>query len=255
MPAPIVARPQPGSQAPGFARPALIVFDKDGTLIDYHAMWSGWIEQVADRLSAVSGRPLRADYLVFAGYDTATRRTRPGGRLATTTMATLYALTEQWLHGLGVPAAAQVMARAWSVPDPIHSAQATTDLGRLFTELRALGCRLTVATSDDHAPAVATLYNLGVLHQLEAIVGADDGVPVKPAPHMVWELCRATGVVPEQTLVVGDTLDDMHMAKAAGAMAFGVLTGITPAEQLRAVADHVLDGVYQLPALLARPAG
>jgi len=106
-----------------------------------------------------------------------------------------------------------------------------------------------VATSDDHAPAVDTLTHLGVIHHLEAILGADDGVPIKPRPDMVLAHCRATGIAPARTAVVGDSLDDMHMAKAAGALAIGVLTGITPAAQLAAVADHLIDGVHQLPGL------
>src|SRR5438045_717207 len=32
----------------------LIIFDKDGTLIDFNAMWGGWIIQLARHLEAVS---------------------------------------------------------------------------------------------------------------------------------------------------------------------------------------------------------
>ena len=28
----------------------LVVFDKDGTLIDFDVMWGGWAESLADRL-------------------------------------------------------------------------------------------------------------------------------------------------------------------------------------------------------------
>jgi phosphoglycolate phosphatase len=52
-------------------------------------------------------------------------------------------------------------------------------------------------------------------------------------------------------MVVGDTLDDMHMARAAGVTAIGVLTGITPVEMLRAEADYVLDHAGLVPTLFA----
>jgi len=234
--------------------PAHVVFDKDGTLIDFHAMWSDWLEGVAHGLTAGAGQPLTPAYLAFAGYDAAARRTLPGGRLALLSMADFFAETVRFLDGHGVAAPEQVAAAAWSVPDPIHTAHPIMDLGELFTALRGLGCRLTVATSDDHYPAVATLENLGVLHHIEAIVGADDGLPIKPAPDAVLALCQATGLAPERTLVVGDSLTDMLMAKAAGATAVGVLTGITPAAQLAPAADRVIDGIHQLLALFEPPA-
>lgn len=234
--------------------PDHIVFDKDGTLIEFHAMWSDWLEGVAHGLSAGAGQPLTAEYLRFASYDADTRRTLPGGRLALLSMTDFYAETVQFLQAHGVAAPEQVAAAAWSVPDPIHTAHPITDLAELFTALRKRGCRLTVATSDDHYPAVATLENLGVLHHIEAIIGADDGLPIKPAPDAVLALCRATGIPPERTLVVGDSLTDMQMAKAAGATAVGVLTGITAAAQLAPGADRVIDGIHQLLALFEPPA-
>ena len=40
----------------------LVIFDKDGTLIDFHAMWSGWVETLADDLERrPAGRPVGAD--------------------------------------------------------------------------------------------------------------------------------------------------------------------------------------------------
>src|SRR5262245_20893441 len=100
--------------------PDLIIFDKDGTLIEFHAMWSDWIEQLAARLAAAAGRPLAPDYLTHIGYDTALRRTLAGGRLAKHSMADFHTLTVEYLHSLGVPDAARVTAEVWSVPDPIH---------------------------------------------------------------------------------------------------------------------------------------
>ncbi|MCC7361781.1 MAG: HAD family hydrolase [Anaerolineales bacterium] len=230
--------------------PELIIFDKDGTLIEFHAMWSGWLEGLAARLAAGAGRTLAADYLSHAGYDAAARRTLPGGRLARLSMADFYAHGIEFLTEHGVADPERVMAAAWSIPDPVHTAHPITDLDALFSLLRAHGCRLAVATSDDHGPAEATLAHLGVLRHLEGILGADDGLPIKPAPDMVLHFCRLTAVAPARALVVGDSQEDLRMARAAGAAAVGVLTGITSAAQLAPLADHVLDGVDQLPALL-----
>ena len=36
-----------------------IIFDKDGTLIDFDAMWGGWVVYLAGQLQAVSGLHVR----------------------------------------------------------------------------------------------------------------------------------------------------------------------------------------------------
>ena len=36
----------------------LVIFDKDGTLLDFHAMWGGWTRELGDRLEAAARRVL-----------------------------------------------------------------------------------------------------------------------------------------------------------------------------------------------------
>jgi phosphoglycolate phosphatase len=73
-----------------------------------------------------------------------------------------------------------------------------------------------------------------------------DDCPSKPHPAMVMECCRETGVEPRDTLVVGDAIYDMQMAKAAGARAIGVAWGYTAVKDLLAsgadaIAHHPSD--------------
>ncbi|GEO84992.1 MULTISPECIES: HAD-IA family hydrolase [Alphaproteobacteria] len=69
-----------------------------------------------------------------------------------------------------------------------------------------------------------------------------DDCPSKPHPAMVTECCEQAGLVPADTVVVGDAVYDMQMAKAAGAAAIGVSWGYADAEELWAAgADAVVD--------------
>ena len=69
-----------------------------------------------------------------------------------------------------------------------------------------------------------------------------DECPSKPHPAMVLECCAETGVRPEQTIVVGDAIYDMQMARAAGASAIGVSWGYAGTDALfEAGAHHVVD--------------
>ncbi|MFB9953224.1 HAD-IA family hydrolase [Rhizobium puerariae] len=68
-----------------------------------------------------------------------------------------------------------------------------------------------------------------------------DDCPSKPHPAMVTECCDETGMKPADTLVIGDAVYDMQMAKAAGAKAIGVSWGYASVDELhRAGADAVV---------------
>ena len=67
----------------------LIVFDKDGTLIDFHAMWGGWARELGTRLEASARRPVAPDVFAAIGFDPTTGRVAAGGPLATSTMGAI----------------------------------------------------------------------------------------------------------------------------------------------------------------------
>lgn len=68
-----------------------------------------------------------------------------------------------------------------------------------------------------------------------------DDCPSKPHPAMVSECCTETGIDASRTVVIGDAIYDMQMAKAAGAQAVGVAWGYASVPELvEAGADHIL---------------
>jgi len=224
----------------------LIIFDKDGTLIDFDAMWGGWVEALAARLETITGRSIAPALFAGLDYDAAAHHTLAGGRLAVTPMARLFELTTRLLieQGLAPAEAAAAVKTAWFQPDPVATARPLADLCALFTDLRARGLKIAIATSDDRAPTLATLANLGIADLIDVLIAADDGVSLKPAPDMVWAACRATGVKPGQAIVVGDAVPEMEMARAAGAgLAVGVTSGVSSAEILAPYTDMVLTSV------------
>jgi phosphoglycolate phosphatase-like HAD superfamily hydrolase len=229
----------------------LVVFDKDGTIIEFGAMWSGWAVTLADGLRAATGRSVDGPLYAMLGYDPATRAVAPGGGLAATPMARLRDRTREVLIGEGLPpdAADDALAAVWHAPDPVGLAHPLTDLQALFGQLHGAGRRVGIATSDDRAPTERTLAALGLTAGFDGLVCADDGVRVKPAPDMVDHLCSLLGVAPGRTAVVGDSPADLQMARAAGAgLVIGVLTGVGDRHDLAPLADLVIDSVEALLA-------
>lgn len=232
----------------------LVVFDKDGTIIEFDSMWSGWAVALAEALRAATARPVDEPLFAMLGYDPVTGTVSPGGGLAATPMARLRDRTRDVLVGAGlsVSEAERALESAWHAPDPIVLARPLGDLRALFDWLHDTGRRVAVATSDDRAPTERTLLALGIADVVDATVCADDGIAVKPAPEMLLRLCASLGVAPARTAVVGDTPADLQMARSAGAgMSIGVLTGVGGRVDLEPFADAVVDSVEQLREHLA----
>lgn len=228
----------------------LVIFDKDGTLIEFGAMWAGWAVDLAAALERATGRAVTGSLFDMLGFDPIAGRVLPGGGLAATPMARLRdraagVLIEAGCTGEGAEAALQT---AWHAPDPVGLARPLADLAQLFGRLRDGGRRIAVATSDDRDPTERTLAALGLNGWIGATVCADDGIPVKPAPDMVLHLCRVLGVAPTRTAVVGDSLADLTMGRSAGAgLVVGVLSGADDADALEPLADLLLASVADLP--------
>ena len=81
---------------------------------------------------------------------------------------------------------------------------------------------------------------------------ADDGIPNKPAPDPVLAFAKFADVAPAEIAVVGDTVNDLAAARAAGALAIGVLSGPTDGALLEPLADVILPSVAELEAWIDR---
>jgi phosphoglycolate phosphatase len=69
---------------------------------------------------------------------------------------------------------------------------------------------------------------------------------------MVEAFGRSLDLPAAAIAVVGDSLHDLDMARAAGAgLTIGVLTGASPLEILAPHADHVIASIAELESLLA----
>ncbi len=226
-----------------------ILFDKDGTLLDYVATWMPLNHKAA--LAAAGGDQGLADRLLVAGgYDAAAERVRAGSLLAAGTNREIAACWAELLPGCDLEDLARLVEQTFTEGGR-HSATPVAELAPLLARLRARGLRLGVATSDSEAGAHATLAHFGVIELLDFLAGYDSGYAPKPSPNLVDGFCRATGLEAAEVSVVGDNLHDLEMGRAAGAgLVVGVLTGTSEHGDLAPFADRVLASIVELEALL-----
>jgi phosphoglycolate phosphatase len=226
-----------------------ILFDKDGTLIDFRSQWMPAYRAAVDMLSA--GDQGLADRLLrLGGYDPAEDRLDPASPLA---CGTNRQIVEIWAKGLGVVMTEALFQRVQDVFHEVASANArpVTDLKALFGRLKGRGLFLGIATTDSTATAKANIESFGVSDLVDFVAGADAGHGVKPEPGMLLAFCAAGGFAPEETAMVGDSLVDVAMGRNAKAgLVVGVTSGVTPRTALEPLADLVLESVAEIEAAL-----
>jgi phosphoglycolate phosphatase len=230
-----------------------VLFDKDGTLLDFHATWGAASYAAMERMAA--GDPDKIARLVEAcHYDLEARRVRPTSPLIAQSSAD-YGVT--WAEILGEEPSEPFFARM----DEVFAEEATARLVALgepaavLAALKAEGYILGIVTNDSEAGARVHSDKLGITGLLDDIFGYDSGHGRKPEPGPVLAFAARHGFAPGEAALVGDSLHDLHAAKAAGALAIAVLSGLAGAAELEGDADHVIDDIMALPALLKRLRG
>jgi phosphoglycolate phosphatase len=108
------------------------------------------------------------------------------------------------------------------------------DVAVTLGALRARGCHLAVLTNKMGHVARALLAALSVADLFGTVVGDGDGFPRKPAPDAAHALMTRFAATPASTVMVGDGLPDLAIARAAGCRAAAVTWGYTDRAQLAA---------------------
>jgi len=224
-----------------------IAFDKDGTLFDFNATWGAWLKGFLMDLSGSDAAVMKraADRL---GFDVASAKFAQNSLVIAATAedvrdALLSVMPDAdpdvlWQDMLTTTAAARQVE--------------VVPLAPFLAGLKAQGLKLGVATNDAEAPARSNLASVGAEQAFDHIYGFDSGHGGKPAPGQLLAFAKAVDIEPLACAMVGDSLHDLHAARAAGFTAIGVLTGVAEEEELAPAADVVLRSIADLPAWLDR---
>ncbi len=225
-----------------------ILFDKDGTLLDYAKSWVPVNRELS--LMAAGGDQALADKLMQAcGMDPVSGHVEADSLLAAGN-------TEELTEGLIAAGAVLSYDEMLAAFDALFASASemsvpVTDLKTFFSGLKARGLKTGIASSDNERSIRVLVERFGLLDDVDFIAGYDTGHGCKPEPGMVFGFCEATGLDAANVIVVGDNNHDMQMGLRAGvSMTIGVLTGTGTFESLGAFADHVFADITGLDTLL-----
>ncbi len=224
-----------------------IVFDKDGTLLDFNRTWLPIYLYAASEFS--DGDPRLAEQLLAShGFDPTSSRFHSGSLLAA---GNNHQLAEAWALQLQQTQRTEAISLRLNEIFRDQGAIQATPVAGLSTTLRQLkasGYRLGVATADSYQGIINTLQSFEVLQEFDFLAGYDSGHGVKPEAGMVLAFCEQNQLSSDQVVVVGDNAHDIEMGRNANAgLCVGVLTGTSERADLETIADIVLDDISLLP--------
>lgn len=188
----------------------LIVWDWDGTLADSTGMITNAVLNAAEQVGLPTISVQAASNIIGLGLREA-------------------------IHALygDIPAEqAQALAKQYTANYYAGESEIPLFAGAAETimALSKRGFKLAVATGKGRRGLNLALEHCGLGKYFHATRTVDECFS-KPHPQMLDELMDALVVLPERTLMIGDTSYDLQMAQNAGVSAVGVTYGAQPAEQ------------------------
>lgn len=124
--------------------------------------------------------------------------------------------------------------------------QPLTDIRALYEHLSSKGIKMGLATADSYQSAMHMIDRLK-LHDAFDFIGSNDGImKLKPHKDACERFCTMYGLNPEEVAIVGDSYYDMMFAKNSGAIGVGVLSGVSCKINLKDVGNVIIPSVNSL---------
>lgn len=232
-----------------------ILFDKDGTLIEFKSVWHeiigsilGVLEnkyffsrQIINKIKEVSGyrdkdftresiiqyyatsQIIELWYVILANADIDGHRMITSGELA--------ALFEE---------------KAVDENLKINAMEGTRELlDYLINRNYIMG----IATADTYSSTIFSLKKADILTYFSFIGCNEEGVKPKPDSDIAVRFCDGNGLKPEEVLIVGDSVTDMLFAENTGTEFVGI---ITPYNNYKKFYEHNRPAVHKLKDIVAK---
>lgn len=227
-----------------------IVFDKDGTILDFERCWLTIARHTLTTLLNELGLPaeLLPDLLAAGGIHGETYDI--DGVFCYGTEAMMVDVIIDWLEAHGIKndrrALAGLIARITAASSVYGEMKPDCEnIVGVFDRLRGMGLRIALATSDNRKGAMKCLDAFGITRYFDEVY-CDDGAHSKSEPYFIRVFCGKYGFAPNEVAMVGDTLYDAAFAKKSGTAMVAVAKNEHNAALLAPVSDAVIHDISRI---------
>jgi len=232
----------------------LVIFDKDGTLLDFRKTWIAIIKELINAIDAYQPmtESLKERIEHALGIYVEKGQIDGYGPLAMGTFSECNALIAYCLYREGLR-----WDKAQNIVDTVgkqvfgpstrkQSVQAAPGALQLLKSLKSRGINTAVATNDKESDALIDMDFIGATPYIDLVVGADSVANAKPAPDMVNKICSSLGRASRKSILIGDTIMDALLGKNAGVMLTIGISGIVSSDELAKYVDVVISSLEEI---------
>lgn len=233
-----------------------ILFDKDGTLIDFFELWLGAAKWAIPRMMEENSLSEDLENYILETIGVKKGYVDPAGALAYKPYSDIAEDICIALNRKGIQIEKQQireqLERLFSEYAQSDKAvyKETANLQRLMKELKARQIKIGLATVDTITSAESCLRKLNIIEYFDYI-GADDGEKKpKPEKDMFQEFEKQYHLHSDEIMIVGDTFNDIVFAERCGGIPVAVLSGVSSKQDFKEYPDYILRSVGEIPTLL-----
>ena len=232
-----------------------IIFDKDGTLLEFDKFWvkvsEKAIEQVLKKFN-IDGA-LKNEIMQSIGVKNGV--TEINSVLCKGTYKQIGQVVCKVLNQNGYNENEEKVIKCVvdAYNDNYSAGEVVATVPNLFdvlNKLKSQNKKLAVVTTDNDYVTSICLKKLGVENLFDKVYTDDGKTPTKPDPYCVFDICEKFGLKKENVIMVGDTLTDVNFAKNAGIKVIGVAKHEFNKKILENNADVVVDDLSYILNLI-----
>ncbi len=218
-------------------RPAAVIFDLDGTLLDTLADIAAAANEVLQSLAYPSHDIEQYRLLVGSGVRRLFARALPSE-----------AVNDALLDQCGARFR-EAYERQWNVRTRVYDG-----IPELLDALQQRGLPMAILSNKPHEYTCRCTEHYLSRWPFPIVLGQRDGIPRKPDPAAAFEILEQLAVPASLCFYLGDSDVDMRTAIAAGLFPIGVLWGFRSADELtrsgaRTLISHPLELLDLLPPI------
>lgn len=135
--------------------------------------------------------------------------------------------------------------------DFIDSSVLYPNVSEILEQLKNSDLKISLLTTkaQDQADLIINHFNLRPYFNI--VMGRINEIPHKPAPEPLLLICTSLGILPGETIMIGDTELDIQCGKNAGTKTCAVSYGYRTIEQLEAdKPDYLINSIMEIPELV-----
>ncbi len=232
-----------------FSNIQAVLFDKNGTLEDSQAYLRSLGQRGARLIDAQIpgiGEPLLMAFGINGNSLDPAGLISVASRRETEVAAAAYIAEtgRGWFESLAIARQALEEAEKYifQTPSPLFPGSL-----EILNALSKAGLLIGILSAATTLEVHAFVKHHGLSDYIQLSMGVDEG-PSKPDPVLFLQACKSLGVEPEFTLMIGDSVGDMQMARHAKAAGCIGITWVKKAEHVKG-ADVVINQLNEIQVL------